>query len=363
MGSILIFGPAYLDVVVEIARALVPGYPALTLDQSAPASHMALHAEDYIQVCGPTGDDLRFPLLPDAQDTAATYHLGEPVLARMLGRDTRRTVVGEYPVTRLVTQIGGMGAGYALALRGTLRMPVGGSQDEPDAIGQDIIRLLGYHGISTVPCLLTGRASDTSLVILSTQGDKLAIGVRDTMVHWRVTREDRALVEKADALVFCGAPNALMAEVLAWQPSIPVMCAPAMRNVCDATVPLVELAPHIHYLTLNALEWAHLEGQDAMLRQVPVISVTDGAHGSRVLFGDSEVHIPAVPRDRPANTNRAGETYGSTFFKVLMAEYPNFYRAGYVTAPIVEKAGRIAGLQAARQLDLRGFAFPEDDWM
>jgi hypothetical protein len=68
-----------------------------------------------------------------------------------------------------------------------------------------------------------------------------------------VTAEDRALAAAADALIFCGMPNALMAEVLSWDLQLPVMCAPAMRNICDTTVPLADFAAHIHYLTLNVL--------------------------------------------------------------------------------------------------------------
>jgi sugar/nucleoside kinase (ribokinase family) len=167
---------------------------------------------------------------------------------------------------------------------------------------------------------------------------------------------------RADALVFCGAPNSLMAEVFSWKPDIPTMCAPSMRNVCDTDYPLADLAPHIDYLTLNALEWQHLDGRERVLDEVPVITVTDGPRGSRVYFRGGEHAIPAEPRTGPVNTNRAGETYGSTFFNVLLHDDPDFHRRRSIDSDLALRAGRIATAQASRQLDITGFAFPPDDW-
>jgi len=217
---------------------------------------------------------------------------------------------------------------------------------------------LAGMGVAVMPALLPDCPSDTSLVILSARGDKLAVGVRRAMVAWTPTEADRELVAQADALVFCGTPNAFMAEVLSWRPEAAVMCAPAMRNVCDATVPLASLANQIHYLTLNALEWANLDGQDALRARVPVLTITDGARGSRLLLGNRELAIPAQPVEGPVNANRAGETYGATVFTTLLAACPDF-PAG-ITPELAERAARRAAEQAARQLALAGFEFPEE---
>lgn len=358
----LVFGPAYLDVVVETAVPLIPGDPALLVDQSLPALRMTPRGDDLLVVNGPTGDRLIFPLPADASSMAATYTLTEPVLARLLGAETQRTVAAEYPVARFVTQLGGMGAGYAKAFDGLLRAPFGAVNDVPDAVGQAVLGWLQEYGITVAPALLPGYASDSSLVLLSAQGDKLAIGVRAAMVRWQATDADRALVAEADALVFCGAPNALVGKVLSWRPAAPVMCAPALRNVMDTATPLSALAGGIHYLTLNALEWAHLADAEHVRAMVPVITVTDGPRGSRVLLRDEELTIPAESYVGPANTNRAGETYASTFFKVLLSEQPDFYQRGVVPTEIAMRAGLIATAQATRQLAIPGFAFPPDDW-
>lgn len=360
MGSnrrYLVFGPAYLDFVLEIEGALISAEPAAPLlDQSVPAEEMVPRDDGTIVVLGPHGDHLTFPLPAAHRHLAATYELSEPVLARTCGMAPAPPVVGTYPVARVVAQLGGMGAGYAKAFDGTLRAPFGG-----DAVGQTVQRFLADEAITVVPALLPACPSDTSLVLLAPRGEKLAIGVRQAMVRWQASDADRALVSEADVLVFCGAPNALVAEVLSWGTNLPVMCAPALRNVCDTTLPLAAVAGGIHYLTLNALEWANLPDRDAVRRQVPVISLTDGPRGSRMLYRDGEVAIPAQPFSGPANTNRAGETYGATLLKVLMREHPDFMRTG-IDAGIAARVGHIATRQATRQLALTGFAFPPDDW-
>ncbi|MHB9130578.1 MAG: carbohydrate kinase family protein [Armatimonadota bacterium] len=349
---ILVFGPAYLDIIVEVDGPLVPGDPALFLDQSLPAVRFTPADDGVLRLIGPHGDRMTFPLPQEGRDAGGTCEVQEPVLARLLGPATPRRVVAEYSVIRFATQLGGMGAGYAKALNGTLRMPLG-----EDAVGHRVLAELAQYAISAAPRYLPTCPSDTSLVILATRGEKLAVGVREAMVRWLVAEEDRALVAKASALVFCGAPNALMAEVLSWQPDVPVMCAPALRNVCDQTVPFADLAGGIHYLTMNALEWENLAGREQIRAQVPVITVTDGPMGSRVLLGGEEITIPAIPYQGTADTNRAGETYGATFFSALLNDHPDFLRQG-ISRKTAEQIGMKAACRATKQLAIKGFAFP-----
>lgn len=342
-----IFGPAYLDVVLTLDRPLLAGGPVL--DQSLPAARLTPRDDGLLEVVGPTGDRLVCLLPPDQAEFAASCELCEPVLART---QPGRTVTGEYRVADAVRQLGGMGAGYAKALGGLLRMPVG-----DDAIGREVLQLLAAHEIDAVPALLPDCPSDTSLLLQSPQGDKLAIGVRQAMVRWQAKPEDHALAAEASALVFCGAPNALTAAVLESASDIPVLCAPALRNVCDRSFPMAGLAAKIDYLTLNALEWSQLDGAEEMRKQVPVITVTEGAQGSRILLGEREIQIPAAPFEGPADTNRAGETYAATFFRTLLAACPEFPRG--INAEVAVYAGRLAAEQAAKQLALREFGFPE----
>ena len=349
----LVFGPAYLDLVVETDRALAPDL----LDQSVPAARRLPRTDDVLRVSGPAGDRLDFHLPSDARTLAATYELCEPVLARLRGPATRETVTGDFPVVRFAQQLGGMGAGYAKALAGILRVPLGGSSAHPDQVGEAVQHMLRELHIQAIPSFLPDSASDASLILLSPRGDKLAIGVRAAMVRWHVEAQDRALAADAGALVICGAPNAFMAELLAAVPDIPVMCAPAMRNIGDTACPLADLASGIHYLTLNALEWAHLAGKERLLSAVPVITVTDGPRGSRIYAQGEELCVPAVPHHGPTDVNRAGETYGATFFQMLRQACPDFHRAG-VSLALAERAGQLAAMQAERQLSITEFAFP-----
>jgi hypothetical protein len=350
----LIFGPAYVDVVLTLDRPLLAGGPVL--DQSLPAARLIPRDDGMVVVLGSTGDRLTCLLPPEGTSWAVTYELCEPMLARTRAG---RIVTGEYPVARAVRQLGGMGAGYAKALDGLLRMPLGSAGGVPDAVGREVLELLSSHGISSVPTLVPDCSSDTSLLLQSPQGDKLAIGVRWAMTRWQVSAEDYALAAEAGALVFCGAPNALMAAILEKAPDILVMCAPALRNVCDRSVLLAGLAAKIDYLALNALEWSQLTDRERLQREVPVITVTEGARGNRILLGGREIRIPAAPFDGPADTNRAGETYGATFFRALRAACPAFPRD--ITAEAAENAGRLAAAQAAKQLALREFGFPRDE--
>jgi hypothetical protein len=346
MGTdrVFVYGPAYLDVVVETPLPLA----GVLLDQSVPAVSALPRDDGRLVVVGPTGDALTFP---DAGDAALTVTLAEPILARLHGVETPETVTGIYPVAAVRTQLGGMGAGYALALDGTLRCPLG-----DDAVGRAVQTQLADAGVALAPCRVD-CPSDSSLVILSARGDKLAIGVRRAMVEWTIVDDDTALLADADALVCCGAPNALVAALRAHRPGVPVLCAPAMRNVSDPDVPLASL-DGISVLTLNALEWAHLADRDALRARVPVIAVTDGPRGSTLYVDGAAIAIPAEPRTTPANTNRAGETYGATLFSVLRRLCPDFR----VSRAAAAFAGRLAARQAARQLDITGFAFPPRNW-
>lgn len=338
------------------------GEPPVTVDQSLAASSVEKRDDNLVLLRGDCGDSLTCILPETYAGLAATYNLAEPVLARLLGPDTARVVVGEYPVTDCRQMVGGMGAGYALAFNGTLRFPLGGRPFIPDETGAAILRELSKVDIKSIPSYITGCSSDSTLLLTSDYGDKLAVGVREALVRWHCEDADRDLVARADALVFCGAPNSLMADVLAWAPDVPVMCAPAMRNVCDEFYPLAELASYIDYLTMNSLEWQHLVGREKVRREVPVVTVTDGPRGSRIYFDDGELAVPTKPRTDPVNTNRAGETYGSTFFKVLLHCDPEFHLSRSVDVDLALHAGQIASAQANRQLDITDFAFPPDDW-
>lgn len=353
----LVYGPAYLDYIAEIASPLLP-QSGLVLDQSLPAYLSVPRDDSKIVLMSELDDCIVFVLPTQFAEQAASYQLCEAVLGRQMGFAQARAMRVTHDVTSFSVQLGGMGAGYALALRGNLRLPLGN-----DKIGRKVLAELFSYNIPAIPAILADCSTDTSLVILSPRGDKLAVGVRQAMKIWQSNEDDSSLLATASSLVFAGASNRLMAELLKNCLPIPVMCAPAMRNVCDEESPLAEMAEKISYLSLNALEWQYLPERDYCRATIPVITITEGAAGCRVLLkSGEEFSLPANYVAGSINTNRAGETYGSSFFKVLIKHAPGFNYNGLVSEKVARYAAKIALRQAARQLEIEHFAFPLDDW-
>jgi hypothetical protein len=349
---ILVYGPAYVDTVLQIDRPLVPG-TSLLLDQSIQAATRTPRDDGRIVLEGPTGDEVTLLLPAHARDAGATFALSEPILARAMGAGAP-LVRAEFPVTSCVRQLGGMGAGYASALGGMLRMAIGN-----DAEGRAVRAECEAYDVPAVPSIVPGAATDTSMVIMSPRGDKLAVGVRDAMVRWEAGPMDEE-AGVADLLVFCGAPNALARDVLAaGTVEGIVMCAPAMRNVCDTDVPLASLAANVNYLAMNALEWEHLPGRGELWMRVPVVTVTDGPDGSHILQpGEEDIAMEAFPFDGDPNTNRAGETYAAAFVSMLRREAPGFPH-GRVERGTLRMCGYHAAAMAMLQLRIADFGFPE----
>jgi ribokinase len=356
-SRIMVFGPAYLDRVLTLTHPLLPAADAPSFDQSLPAVSVEPLAEPRVYLCGPSGDALVFHLPPTSACPGMRFTLQEPVLARLCAERPVPCVTGDYTVESVLLQLGGMGAGYAKACHGVLRAPFGA-----DETGRLVQTLLQEARIDVAPTILPGCQSDTSLIILSPRAEKLAVGVRDALRHWRYVDEDYALASKARALIFCGAPNAFAVQILGQGLSAAVMYAPSMRNIDESVVPLAALTPYIHYLAMNALEWANLADQQSCLQTIPLISVTDGARGSRVYVHGRVIDIPAVAHPAPRDTNRAGETYASTLFKALLAVYPDFPHAE-IAEDVARWAATAASRQAARQLDITTFDFPADTWL
>jgi sugar/nucleoside kinase (ribokinase family) len=353
----VVFGPAYLDTVIVIEGPLVRTV-STPLDQSLSAVSCTPRTDGLLQLSGPTGDLLELILPADSPITGASYQLREPLLARVCAGQTIPVVTERHDVRRAYRQLGGMGAGYAKAFDGILCAPFG-----QDALGETVQSLLAEVAVAVQPTRLPSLTSDQTLIILSEHNDKLAIGERHALLHWTPQAKHFALAARARVLVFCGATNAFAAAVLAGgQPGL-VMYAPSMRNIDDAAVPLHTLAPYLHYLALNALEWSQLaaHAREALLAQVPLITVTEGPRGSRVFASGRHWDVPAAPAAGPIDTNRAGETYAATFLKAIVHGCPLFPRHELDDRLIVW-AATVASRQAARQLSLTDFAFPADDW-
>ncbi len=342
-ANILVYGPAYLDMVVTIAQPLCAPH---RVDKSIRVHAVTPNNDNAIHLHGENGDDMFFPL-PDAfQEYAADYYLGESVLPR------DEKIDNSYHVTSCRRQLGGMGAGYALALHGLLRHPQG-----EDSRGDFVSMQLRQYGVAAQAEILTGE-SDLSLVIIGGE-DKLTMGLRPMMTKWRATEKDSELVASTSALCICGAPNALTASLLPFAQSIPIMLAPSRRNIDDLDFPLADLAGQVSYLTLNRLEWEELPEKELWRKSTPIITITDGPHGCQVILATGEeFSLPAHPHHGMADTNRCGETFGAAFFRTLLRECPQFYSCG-VSESVARVAAEYASRQAWRQMDICAFGMPE----
>jgi hypothetical protein len=350
----VIFGPAYLDLVIKLKVPIVPELPT-PLDQSLPVKSIISDESRTIQLISDIGDNLIINFTAKHACINGKYHLNEGILSRRCGIDCQ-------PINKTIQadesfqQLGGMGAGYAKAFGGLLRMPLG-----DDAVGSKLREILASHHIISKPALLSGHNSDTTVVIQSQTGDKLAAGYRDALAHWQCCDDDIAMAKKAEYIIFCGASNSFMEKILFSGLSALVMCAPSMRNIDDADCPLADLANKIDYLAMNALEWSHLDRQNEIINAIPLITITDGARGSDIYLYGKQYFFPALPHHGPVDTNRAGETYASTIWKAIFHYCPSFPK-DKISEELLNRIAKLASQQAHRQLDIVEFAFPPDDW-
>ena len=90
--------------------------------------------------------------------------------------------------------------------------------------------------------------------------------------------------------------------------------------------------------------------------------MTDGPAGSTVWFTTPSheprrIHVPAFPRDHPPrDTNRAGESFASTFLATLL-EHGWAGSSTVVEESLIQKAAERASAAAALQLDHLDFGF------
>lgn len=351
----VIFGPAYLDMVIKVPGPIFSFLPT-PFDQSLPVKSIILDESLTVLLKSDICDDLRILLPANSLRVGGEYHLREAILSRRHGIECQ-PVVNTIQADACYQQLGGMGAGFAKAFGGLLRMPLG-----DDAPGQMLCKMLDDNKINAKPTILPGHASDSTLMIQSATGDKLAAGYRDALINWQASEDDYSIAENADYIIFCGAPNQFMTTILSHNIPAKIMCAPAMRNIDDENYQLADIAGKISYLAMNALEWANLRRRDEIISNIPLISITDGARGCDIYLHGKSYFFPALPHPGPVDTNRAGETYASSLWKAIMHLCPDFPCRKISPETLTHIAG-IAGKQAHRQLDLIDFAFPPDDWM
>ncbi|QEH36784.1 pfkB family carbohydrate kinase [Aquisphaera giovannonii] len=354
-SRVAVFGPAYLDRVIEVDGPLgrAPGDPPL--DQSVEGSLGFAGGDSLVLVDG-AGDALEIvppdgwpgPLGRIDVGMDRGFGGGEGALARLRGVAVRDT-------------LGGMGAGFAAALRGRLVHALGAGDDPTSRAVQ---AMLAAEGIDGRPIRIAGRPADWTLLVSSgVHGDKLAIGFRGCHSALRASDLAEPLSEPCDLRVVAGLSNRLAAAALEAPGARLRLFAPGMRNMTDRSHPVATFARSVDVLCCNRGEWEALHDRDDVAWKVSILVVTDGPRGATARFTtpDGEpgrLTLPTLHRGRPPrDTNHAGEALGATVAATLL-EAGWDARTGIVPRDLLRLAMLRGSAAAALVLDRADFGFP-----
>lgn len=375
-GAFEVIGPAYIDEVVEVDGALCPaewcrrafGQTAgeLRIDYSRTEAFRAdiRQPDTFLLIESPAGDRIRV--------TDASAEFGRRVrIAERRVVDAKSLPAGsaiekapplgtEVGLSGRRFQLGGMGAGYALALDARLVLPVGDAAGEPDRDVRRLLELLEEHAVSATPVRVPRASTDTTLLIWSSAGDKLPIGRR------RASRavEARRLIRAASGapfVVLTSLPNRVVAE-LARGLSGWTMFTPSLRNAREGG--MQGIAGRVDAMSMNRTEWRTCGGEEGALKGCPLVLVTNGVQGVRVHFrtdvgGRAFVEVPAAPAERIVDANHAGEALAAGFLGGLvdLVGEEGLRRGAYRESDVREAAWQ-GVLAAGSELAIKELAFP-----
>jgi ribokinase len=343
MPRVHVFGPVYLDRVLRVDGPLRSSGP---IDRSV-KGRIERADEGGLEIVAEVGRLLIDPLPGSWPGPRGRVILDGNGL-ELDGETKRRGVYWR-------DDLGGMGAGYAATLKGTLYFYLG---DPWYWVSQQVMGLFKHYRLQGGPTYRHELSSDWTLLISSgPHGDKLPIGFRSILQDSPLWDDIPGYV---DVLVVAGLTNRLARAALRTPATIRVL-APTMSNMLDHELSFEEFAGSANMICCNREEWSACAGRDQIAEKVDVLVLTDGPRGSSVRFrtpasGHDEVVVPAFPRAKPpSDTNRAGEAYASTFIQAL-------WEAGWRTGPLMEvvvrRAASRAAAAAAIVLDYNGFGFP-----
>ena len=283
------------------------------IDRSVDGSWVEPNLAGEIHLIDPIGGRIKVEL-----PHAWTGPTGTVALARPWTQPSQsRTVRGLASCAAL----GGMGAGFAASLGGTLISALG---PETDPTSEAVVALLDQAGIAHEAVRIADQTADSTLLITSGEhGDKLAVGFRGCHAAW--TDLGRRRDQPARIRVVAALPNRLAARALGDSVSGTIrVFFPSSRNMLDRADPLVSFVDRIDLMSFNQGEWYDLGDGVAALDRVAIVAVTDGPRGASVRFrsihgGLDRVEVPAFPRSSPiVDTNRAGEAFASTLLRTLV---------------------------------------------
>ncbi len=350
---VVVFGPAYLDRVVRVDRPMLDDPSGPPLDQSVDGEWKFAGGQR-LELVDPGG--LVIAIMPPIGWTGplGEIRLGKCLRSGMSGRRELRAIAWQ-------DDLGGMGAGYAAALGGSLHSALG---SESDATSRAIAGLLARYGVDHRPVLVADRPADWTLLVTSGEfGDKLPVGFRGCHAAIDLSTLMPDTATPCDLQVVAGLPNRLARPLLAASCARTRFLAPAMRNMTDREVPLAEFASSVDILSCNRSEWSALEGHQRVGDRIPIVAVTDGPRGIDLTFttpaGErTSRHVPAFPRAHPPrDTNRAGEAFATTLVATLVDNGWDG-RMRVIEPAHLESAARRAAAAAALVLDRTGFGFP-----
>jgi hypothetical protein len=348
-----VIGPAYLDRVLRVDGPLVNEPPGPPVDQSTDGAWEFASTRG-IEVIDPTGYTLAIAVPDDWPGPTGQVRLTSLIREGAAGRRSLRGLEWH-------DDLGGMGAGYAAALNGTLVCALGA---ENDPTSREVSKRLRRRRIAHKAILVPDHGADWTLLITSGElGDKLPIGFRGC--HAAIDAAVLSVIAEgtSDLRVVASLPNALSACALRKPGAGVKLFAPAMRNMLDREFPVGRFAAAIDVLCCNRIEWEALEDREDVRWQVSILVVTDGPRGSTVRYttpqGDPGLlQIKAFPRERPPrDTNRAGEAYGATFIGSLLEQEWDAGK-GVVEDELIRVAAERASAAAALVLDRVKFGFP-----
>lgn len=352
---VLVFGPAYLDRVLLVDRPLLDPARGGPLDRSVEARVESGEGPG-LSLRDPIGGTLEIDPPTDWPGPLGSLRLLSP-LDPGAGRPwvRRLTALGWHD------DLGGMGAGFASALDGTLVSALG---PESDPTSRAISDRLAGESIPHLPIRVPDRPADWTLLLTSgPHGDKLPVGFRGCHASLASLPDARATLPRPDLVVVAGLSNRLASQALRARPGTIRMLAPAMRNMTDRDPPLGDLAGLVDILCGNREEWSALPEPDRarLLGTLSLQALTDGPRGALVRFRDprgswSELSVPAFPRSSPPrDTNRAGEAFASTLVSSLL---DSGWHPGPADPAPVRSAALRASAAAALELGLVRFGFP-----
>ncbi len=346
----IVFGPAYLDRVVRVDGPMIDPAIGGVIDRSVMGRS--------VPSCGEGKPSIGIIGLPEGLiHVALPDDWPGPFEVVTVGP------CGPSGSTRLLRcldwhdDLGGMGAGFAKALGGTLNLVIG---DGSDPTNERIIDLLQTADIEVEPLIVPGRACEWTLLITSGAfGDKLPIGFRAPVATVPYRIDD----EPVDLLVAASMTNARVDLALRSRNARVRLFAPAMRNMTDRAPSVSRIAQNVDILCCNRAEWESLDDREEVAWRVSILSVTDGPNGAEIRYttptGDAgQLVIPAFPRRHPPrDTNRAGEAFASTLVTTLLDAG---WSPGVTSDDMIRVAAARASAASALVLDRLDFGFPSD---